>query len=177
MAKKKESATPSQWEAMRSACVEGGMTFTEASNHYSVNLETIRSRAKREDWQTASVMRAKAQRALREVKQEEDEQLKAAIRLDRVDLVRKKEEHRMQMMQACDDIMTTTADNGFEHLKIRGIRDLEVLDAMVRRNLGMDIEDQAAGKLMTLDFSGVKPATVEEKKASPPIDDEDFVDI
>ena len=179
MTNSEEKISPVKREAIRCATVEGGMSFTEASKHFNVNINTLRSMAHRDEWQTPSVMKAKFAKALRDVKAEEEEELKVAIRLDRFDFNRKREEHRQQMMGAIDKIMTTTTDNGFEHLKVRSIRDLDVLDAMARRTLGSDIADAAEGKLMTLDFSGVKPAEI--KSASPPTlvekEEDDAIDI
>lgn len=148
-----------KWEAIRIACVEGGFTLRQASEHYGVSLDAIKTKCYRENWQTPSVLKERAALALREVKKEELEQLKEKIREDRVDYVAKREEHRKRMMQVSDDVLTKLIDNGFEHLKIKSVRDLDVLDTIMRRTLGIDLEDAADAKLMTLDFSNVKPAS------------------
>jgi len=80
-----------------------------------------------------------------------------------VDFVAKREEHRQRMMEVTDDVLTKLIDNGFDHIKIKSVRDLDTLDTIARRTLGVDLEDAAGSKLMTLDFSSVAPAKVAQK--------------
>ena len=149
------------WSEIKHKYETGRMNSTEISRQYGVKADTVRKRAQRQQWQTPSGLRDKARELLRKADHIDGQVSDELIE----DFKERRNSHRKRMAKIADQYLNDVAD-GVIDINVSSMNDLKALDDITRRNLGMDIEDEAnKQKLVNMsNFESVKPVSPKAEK-------------